>query len=134
LPIHQKSQRLNRAFGRTLSQNKRRIRDLERRLLRVEPRVRLSQSRNRLNSAIISLEHAIDLVINTASQKLNHSAVKLSALSPLANLNRGFSITRKGDQLIKNASQLQVDDAIRVLFADGMIDAIVTDLHSGTKK
>ncbi|MBV70255.1 MAG: exodeoxyribonuclease VII large subunit [Myxococcales bacterium] len=133
LPIQRQTQRLNQACSRRLSQSKRRIRDLENRLIRLEPRVRLSQSRNRLNTVLNRLDRVIDSIIKTANQQLNNSAVKLSALSPLANLNRGFSITRKDDQLINNASQLKVSDTIRILFANGMIDAHVTEIHSDNK-
>lgn len=133
LPIHQKMQRLQQAFGRHLSQSKRRVRDLERRLIRVEPTVRLSQSRNRLSTTSLALERAIDSIIKTATHQLNNSALKLNALSPLANLSRGFSITRKDKQLISSASQLQTNDSIRVLFADGMVGALVTDIYSDTQ-
>lgn len=47
----------------------------------------------------------------------------LDSLSPLKTVERGYSITRKGDELIKSADQLKKGDRIQITFAKGKTEA-----------
>jgi exodeoxyribonuclease VII large subunit len=64
-----------------------------------------------------------------ARGRLEQLMAKLNALSPLASLDRGFSITRKEMDLVRNHQQLVIDDSVTILFADGAADARITTLH-----
>jgi len=58
---------------------------------------------------------------------LRTRAAQLDALSPLAILGRGYSVTWKapGDVLVRRADQLKPGDAIRVRFGEGSAEATV---------
>ncbi len=58
---------------------------------------------------------------------LRTRAAQLDALSPLAILGRGYSVTWKtlGDELVRRADQLKPGDAIRVRFGEGSAEATV---------
>ena len=47
----------------------------------------------------------------------------LDAVSPLKVLERGYSITRKGEELIKSSDQLQTGDTVKLAFARGTAEA-----------
>ncbi len=50
---------------------------------------------------------------------------KLDALSPLKTLTRGYTITKKGDKVIKKATELIKDDEITIRFLEGETKAKV---------
>lgn len=50
---------------------------------------------------------------------------KLDALSPLKTLTRGYTITKKGDKVIKKATELAKDDEITIRFLEGETKAKV---------
>ncbi len=61
-------------------------------------------------------------------QQFANLTAKLDALSPLKVLDRGFSLTFKGDRLIKNAQQLKEKDRIKILFAKGSALAEIKEI------
>ncbi len=61
-------------------------------------------------------------------QQFANLTAKLDALSPLKVLDRGFSLTFKGDRLIKNAQQLKEKDHIKILFAKGSALAEIKEI------
>ncbi|MDP0561955.1 MAG: exodeoxyribonuclease VII large subunit [Candidatus Endonucleobacter sp. (ex Gigantidas childressi)] len=64
---------------------------------------------------------------NLASKQalLRHTASQLHALSPLATLARGYSITRKNQKMITDIKELQVGDKITALFHKGTANCTV---------
>ncbi len=54
----------------------------------------------------------------------------LDAVSPLKVLDRGYSITRKGEELIKSAGQLQTGDTVEIAFARGTAEAKIEKIRS----
>ncbi len=79
-----------------------------------------------INEKYINIDREVkklkDIITNklTISQKdLVNSMTKLDALSPLKTLARGYSITKKEDQIIKKAKDLKAGDKITIRFSDG---------------
>jgi exodeoxyribonuclease VII large subunit len=58
-------------------------------------------------------------------QALASAASKLDALSPLATLQRGFSITTKNSRILTSVQGLETGDKINVRLADGLLDCAV---------
>jgi exodeoxyribonuclease VII large subunit len=46
-------------------------------------------------------------------------------LSPLATLDRGYAIVRRGDDVVRAASDVGAGDAVSVRVADGSFRAVV---------
>jgi exodeoxyribonuclease VII large subunit len=60
--------------------------------------------------------------------KINALARELHAISPLATLERGYSITlNKGQQAITDSSQVRKGEELEIRFARGSIQAEVTE-------
>jgi exodeoxyribonuclease VII large subunit len=63
---------------------------------------------------------------NTRHQRLDRTMAQLDALSPLAVLTRGYSITQKaGGQIVRNSHQTEAGERISVRLAEGSIEAVV---------
>lgn len=58
-------------------------------------------------------------------QKLGNMAAKLDALSPLAVLSRGYSITMKGKHILHCMDEVQLGDKIKVQLTDGELGCTV---------
>ena len=59
-------------------------------------------------------------------QSLSLTAGKLSALSPLGVLERGYSIVLRRDSPVRRADELAVGDELTLRFAKGEVQARVT--------
>ena len=53
---------------------------------------------------------------------------KLDSLSPLKVLARGYSIAKKDNDIVKNSTELSVNDNISIQFADGVVKAQITEV------
>ena len=77
------------------------------------------------------LGRAYKSIIDKRSDELAGAARALNALSPLAVLSRGYSITKSGDEVISDVDGVSVGDKISVFLTNGSISAEVYDI---TKK
>ena len=60
-----------------------------------------------------------------ARSDLRALVARLSALSPLASLGRGYSITRAGGRVIRRARDLGIGDALEIILHEGRALATV---------
>jgi len=94
------------------------------------PRERLQELARRLDDQESRLKRAIRQILDRSRQQLQAQAGSLNALSPLAVLERGYSLTKRladGD-LIRSAGSVQVGDRISTLLPDGVLISEVTDI------
>ena len=81
-----------------------------------------------LDSASLKLEAAMNSVLAKDKELLSSVTGKLDALSPLATLNRGFSVVKKDDEVVKSAADLNEGDRLSVRFSDGGAICEVKDI------
>lgn len=74
-----------------------------------------------LTSALLSVQNKI----SKEEARLSANVAKLDALSPLKVMSRGYSLVKKGENVITQASQLEKGDRLKVVFADGEKDCEV---------
>jgi exodeoxyribonuclease VII large subunit len=67
--------------------------------------------------------------VQIQQQALANAAAKLDALSPLATLQRGFSITTKNSLILKTARGVKSGDKINVRLAAGSLDCAVEKVN-----
>ena len=58
------------------------------------------------------------------------AAARLEAVSPLAVLTRGYSLTHRGDVIVRDANELTIGDELTTRFARGVAVSTVTRLES----
>ena len=80
----------------------------------------------RFDSAYTNCNIALEKQLEEAKNRLGLAAASLDALSPLAVLQRGFSLAQTKDgKLISDAKQVSVGDSITVRLAKGALGARV---------
>jgi exodeoxyribonuclease VII large subunit len=86
-----------------------------------DPGRKLRENQQRLDELTVDLLRRFQERVRQSKNLLAELAGRLSALSPLAVLERGYCIAHKlpEEQIVKSASSLDVGDLIRVTFAQG---------------
>ncbi|HUR70173.1 MAG TPA: exodeoxyribonuclease VII large subunit [Candidatus Thermoplasmatota archaeon] len=72
---------------------------------------------------------SVDGVLRTLAKErelLAAHAARLDALSPLATLDRGYAVVRKGEHTLRSAKALREGDELTLTMMDGDVDAKVT--------
>ena len=89
-------------------------------------RALLSDARTRFDSAYAGCSAATVTQLETAHQRLGLAAAALDALSPLAVLQRGYSIAQDKDgQLLRDSSSVSIGDPVRLRLAKGRLNCRV---------
>jgi exodeoxyribonuclease VII large subunit len=86
-----------------------------------DPRRNLRENQQRLDELSVDLVRRFQEKLRQFKDRLGQRAGRLDALSPLAVLERGYSITHRlaDDRIVKAAASLQVGDRVRITFAQG---------------
>lgn len=86
-----------------------------------DPRRRLRDNQMRLDELSLSLWRRFRDHLERLKSRLQHGAGRLDTLSPLAVLERGYSITHKlpEQRLVRESASLEIGDRLRVTFARG---------------
>ena len=86
-----------------------------------DPRRKLRENQQRVDELSIDLMRRFQDRLRQCRDRLAQCAGRLNALSPLAVLDRGYSITHKlpDESIVKDADSLQVGDRVRISFAKG---------------
>ncbi|OXY82735.1 exodeoxyribonuclease VII large subunit [Oceanimonas doudoroffii] len=113
--------RLERAMSRRLEQAQQRSEQATLRLIHQHPGQRLVYSAERLNTLAQRLHGALSAKLNRLEHKLALAGSRLHAMSPLATLSRGYSITLHNNGVITNAGQLKENDVITTRLAQGEV-------------
>ncbi len=123
LHLDELSNRMAISFRRTLRNDRRALATLLIRLMQNPLRARFKILKQKLkqsiNNNIVSMNnHMINI-----RWKHQVAASRLTALDPMAVLERGYSITRKMPQrtIIKKARQVRIDDQVEITLASGSL-------------
>ena len=90
-----------------------------------EPTRKINENYIKIDMYIKQLEALIKEKQKSEKVRYTELVSKLDALSPLKTLTRGYSITQKGNEIIKSKKQLKIDDEIKIRFFDGEVNAKV---------
>lgn len=94
----------------------------------------IAQKAQRADELLRGLLKEIKNCFDSKKKSLSLVSGKLNALSPLAVLERGFSLTRKlpGMEIVRDANSLRLKDEIEVKFLRGRIEAEVKKINGET--
>ncbi|MGH9615155.1 MAG: exodeoxyribonuclease VII large subunit [Acidobacteriaceae bacterium] len=100
-------------------------------LMRQDVRRQMGLHGERLRSLQLGLGRAWFAHVEQCRTRCNRATDRLSALSPLAVLDRGYALVYDGGgSLVKTSESLHVGDALRLRFARGQAHATVTEADS----
>ncbi|MEE8059344.1 MAG: exodeoxyribonuclease VII large subunit [Pseudomonadales bacterium] len=78
------------------------------------------------------LEQQIQRQLERLQQRLKNTMRLLDTVSPLATLNRGYAIvTSAADQVVNDASAVNIGQKITTRLANGRLDSTITDIETG---
>jgi exodeoxyribonuclease VII large subunit len=120
------ARRLDIACQRRLHAQRSALAQLQLRLARSRPETR--QAHQQLERLAHRLQGAMSANLVRRHDRLAHCSGALAALSPLATLERGYSIVRgPAGTIVRDAAQLSAGDNLHLRFARGEASAIVSD-------
>jgi exodeoxyribonuclease VII large subunit len=87
----------------------------------VDPRRRLRENQMRLDELSLNLWRRFQDRLNRSRERLTHGAGRLGDLSPLAVLERGYSIAHRmpEESIVKDSASVKIGDLLRITFARG---------------
>ena len=75
------------------------------------------------------VQNIIDNLLSKERNDLALNINKLKLLNPLNILDKGYSVIKKEDKIIKNAADLNINDMINIKFSKGKINARVENIE-----
>ena len=119
-------QRLGRSQETRLRRARRRLDRAERKLAGLDLRVRLARQSERLSTASQRLLPSVRRTLHKQATRLAALDASLRALSPVAILDRGYSIVQTGDgSLVRETGQVSEGDLLAVRLHKGRFEARV---------
>jgi exodeoxyribonuclease VII large subunit len=100
-------------------------RGLETRLRRFDLRPRLAADRRRLDGATVLAAQQIRLLLTARRRRMEQLTAKLSQLSPLSVLQRGYAIVSNASGVLTDAAAAPSGSRVHVRLARGELDAAV---------
>ncbi|HEU0031031.1 MAG TPA: exodeoxyribonuclease VII large subunit [Kofleriaceae bacterium] len=129
--LHLLDQRLASLHPRAkISANRTALAELETRLAAAHPGPRLARARRDHEALAARATAAIQRRLANARAELGRLGAQMAALSPLAVLDRGYAMVKRGDEIIRDASQVAAGDALRVRLARGELAVRVDEVSS----
>ncbi len=125
-------ERLLKDGQRAISSKKDAYAGINNRLKNVHPKERINRSKDAYGTLVNLLNREMKAVLTEKDAQFQQMIAKLSALSPLKVMERGYSLVYQDDKLIKSVDQLKIDQQIKVQFMDGKIDCQVKGIEERT--
>jgi exodeoxyribonuclease VII large subunit len=123
--VDEQEYRLRERVRLAIESRQRARRALDERLRRFDMRPRLASAARRLQAADTRAAQTIRLRISRHRSRLEQLAAKLSQLSPLAILERGYAIVSNESGILKDSADASAKSRIHVRLAHGELDAEV---------
>ncbi|OIQ87134.1 exodeoxyribonuclease 7 large subunit [mine drainage metagenome] len=129
LRLAQLQQRMQRQTRNLLAQRVQQLDYLSRRLL--SPLQQIAHRKSHLDQLALRLKNGMARQLATRSQQLMRLSQNLAHLNPHAVLGRGYALVQTADgSVVQDSASLHVDQALKISFAEGGIDASVTRIRS----
>jgi exodeoxyribonuclease VII large subunit len=123
--VDEQEYRLRERIRAGIDARQRSLRALDSRLRRFDIRPRLATAARRLQSADTDAAHAMRRRLATHRSRLEQLAAKLSQLSPLAILERGYAIVSNPSGILKDPADAPPGTRLHIRLAHGELDAQV---------
>lgn len=124
-------QRINQSMRHTLKDYQQQLAITDQKLKQWQPSQRIKQLQHQLNYIEQNLIRAIKQKLTHLKQ--HHVAISqtLHTVSPLATLERGYSISQRQDNqtIIKSSQQVKLNELIITRFAQGLVTSQITEIN-----
>jgi exodeoxyribonuclease VII large subunit len=128
-------QRMDGALEQQMKRaNERQLR-LVRRLDQQQPQPRIHRAASRIQNLEYRLSQTMSRRLSTTRERFGSALTHLEAVSPLATLARGYSVTSASDgKVLKQTAQVHAGDSLTTRLADGWVESQVTRITPEKKR
>jgi len=124
-------QRLNHAVENRLRLATQQQQRVTQRLNQQQPQGRIHRAQTRIQQLEYRLSQLITARLGSTRQRFGTAIAQLEAVSPLATLARGYSVTTAADgKVLKKTKQVKAGDLLTTRVEDGLIESQVTGIQS----
>ena len=110
------------------------IDSIQRHISAYSPGQRIERSERELVLISGKIRTATDAVITKNSVLLDNYLDKIEALSPINVLKRGYSAVTKNNSAVNSIGDIEQNDTVEILFADGTATAQIKEIHENNKE
>lgn len=122
-------QRLTGAMEGKLRRSAQQQQRLAQRLTQQQPQARIHRAQTRIQQLEYRLSQVITARLSGTRQRFATAIAQLEAVSPLATLARGYSVTTATDgKVLKKARQVKSGDLLKTRIEDGWVESQVTEV------
>ncbi|MDR5618096.1 exodeoxyribonuclease VII large subunit [Arsenophonus sp.] len=126
----QLQQKLVNATQQYLQQINRQQYNLEQRLILCDPRPQLQNCRQRYIQQQFQLKQLITQILSHYREKFSVSCSRLEAVSPLATLARGYSISESPNgQVLTKIQQIHIGETLKTRLQDGWLESKILSIN-----
>ena len=119
--------RARKALAACLSRSQTRLDGVQKRFAKLDPAAEIEAAKGELSMLVSRLDHAHEQLLTQRASRLALASGRLDAMSPLKVLARGYAIVKtEADELVKRASQVAMDDRLKLRFHDGEVGCRIT--------
>lgn len=119
-------QRLQSTMQLQLQASAKKTQRLHQRLIQIQPQNLIHRNQQAIQKQEYRLQQAMSQQLNRLSQQFKINCSRLEAVSPLATLARGYTVTTLNDgELLKNSDQVKSGDTLKTRVTDGWIKSTV---------
>ncbi|NUU68706.1 exodeoxyribonuclease VII large subunit [Enterobacteriaceae bacterium BIT-l23] len=128
-------QRMDGALEQQMKRaNERQLR-LVRRLDQQQPQPRIHRAASRIQNLEYRLSQTMSRRLSATRERFGSALTHLEAVSPLATLARGYSVTSASDgKVLKQTAQVHAGDSLTTRLADGWVESQVTRITPEKKR
>jgi len=120
-------QRMTYAMDTQLKRSGQRQQRMTQRLNQHSPQPRIHRAQNRVQQLEYRLAQLMSARLSATRERFGNAMTHLDAVSPLATLARGYSVTTASDgNVLKQAKQVQAGETLTTRLADGWVESEVT--------
>ncbi|GAD78441.1 exodeoxyribonuclease VII large subunit [Vibrio ezurae] len=128
--LDEKEAQLKRAMLAQLNNTKQQLARLQMRLEMHAPANKIAKQQQNLSYLEQRLKKAIQGQIRQDKHQFELLTEKLDAVSPLATMRRGYSISSKAGKVVTQSTQLKAGDTLVTRFADGEVSSTINTSSS----
>jgi len=119
--------KLDEAMQNQLRARLRRVDRAQQRLNQQQPQPRIHRAQQRVQQLQYRLQQALSQQLSASRQRFGTACTQLEAVSPLATLARGYSVTTTPTgTLLKKTTQVSAGEQLKTRLADGWVESQVT--------
>jgi exodeoxyribonuclease VII large subunit len=126
--------RLEDGMQNQLRQSARRNERAQQRLAQMQPQGHIHRYQRRIQQQEYRLQQALERQLNGYRQRFGVACSQLEAVSPLATLARGYSVTQTPrGELLKTTKQAQIGEMLKTRLQDGWVESEVKTITKEKK-